>query len=202
MQPHQLQHRVARRIGNRPDAEPWGVLRLFQRQRYAGHDAVEWNHHFQPGLYIITGGADWQRVTLNGSGVTFFFTNVSGTSKYGSILITNLSNVNASAASGGTFGSHATGGALSGILFFLSRSWVNTTAQDFNLNSSSFSANGVWYLPDTGIQMYNGSSTCSSYCGVVADNITFYNWEMNVNNENFSAFTNGNPFNHGSVMVQ
>jgi Flp pilus assembly protein TadG len=157
---------------------------------------------FSPGLYVITGGANWQKVTLNGSGVTFFFTNVASTTKYGSIVISTTSNVNTSAPSGGTFGSSATGGALSGILFFLSRNWVNTTAQDFNLNSSSLTAKGVWYMPDTGIQMYNGSSTCTSYCGVIADNITFYNWQMNVNNENFSAFTNGNPFNSSSVLVQ
>ena len=106
---------------------------------------------FNPGLYIITGGVNWQRVTLNGSGVTFFFTKVSGTSKYGSINISNLSNVNTSAASGGAFGSSTTGGALSGILFFLDRSWVNSTSQDFSLNSSSFNADGVWYMPDTGL---------------------------------------------------
>jgi len=157
---------------------------------------------FNPGLYIITGGVNWQRVTLNGSGVTFFFTKVSGTSKYGSVLITDLSNVDTSAPSGGVFGSSTTGGALSGILFFLDRNWVNTTNQDFNLNSSQATGNGVWYLPDTGLQEYNGSMNCSNYCGIVADNFTLYNWVVNLASENFSAFTNGNPFSQGSVLIQ
>ena len=158
-----------------------------------------------PGLYIITGGINWQRVTVTGTGVTLYFTNVSGHStKFGGVLITDLSTLTLSAATGATFGSAVagSGGALAGVLFYLDRNWVNTAAQDFNFNSSAGTINGVWYLPDTGLLFLNGSDNCSTMCGVVADNLNLTNWQISWSSENFAGIVGGNPFRQQGPLVQ
>jgi hypothetical protein len=158
-----------------------------------------------PGLYIITGGVNWERATMTGTGVTFYFTNVSGHStSFGSVLINDLSVLTLSAATGGTFGSavSGSGGALAGVLFYLDRSWSNSTAQDFNFNSSSGTTNGVWYLPDTGIQFFNGSDNCTTMCGIVTDNMSLTNWELSWSSQNFADLPGGNPFRLQQVLVQ
>jgi hypothetical protein len=163
-----------------------------------------------PGLYIITGGANWERATMtqtgaSGTGVTFYFTNVSGHStSFGGVLINDLSSLTLSAANGGTFGSSVSGsgGALAGVLFYLDRGWVHTNAQDFNFNSAAGTTNGVWYLPDTGITFLNGSDNCSTMCGIVTDNMSLTNWELSWSSQNFADLPGGNPFRLQGVLVQ
>jgi hypothetical protein len=152
-----------------------------------------------PGLYIVTGGANWQHVAMTGTGVTLFFTNGGGAS-YGQINIGNSSVINLSAPTSGSSGS------IAGILLFLDRNWTNTSAQDFNFNSSAFGtstpgSDGIWYLPSTGLQMYNAAWTCNNYCSLVADNFTSSNVTL-VPSDNYSSISGGNPFRTLAVLVQ
>jgi hypothetical protein len=173
------------------------------------------NVTFNPGLYIITGGINWQRTNTTGNGVTFFFTKVGGTTKYGTVVMTTLSQIDLNAASGTTFGVANSNGALAGILFFCDRNWVNATAQDFQYNSSTGYNSGVWYLPSTGLSVYNGWADCnwnstvtesdpipSNACGVIADNLFDSNFQLSTLGINFTGFPGGNPIRQNSVLVQ
>ena len=173
------------------------------------------NVTFNPGLYVITGGINWQQTNTTGNGVTFFFTKVGGTTKYGTVVMTTLSQINLSAASGTTFGVANSNGALAGILFFCDRNWVNTNAQDFQYNSSTGWVNGVWYMPSTGIAFHNGWADCnwnstvtpaspipSNACGLIADNLWDSAFQLSMLGFNFTGIPGGAPTRQNSVLVQ
>ena len=164
------------------------------------------NVTFNPGLYVITGGVNWQQINATGSGVTFFFTNVSGTSKYGIVSLSGAhqSYLNLSASSGTAFGTVAGNGVLAGILFFADRNWVNTTAQDFFMSptNGSITFNGVWYLPSTGLTMQNGSANCSVYCAIVADSMYLGNFTNQMTGTDYTQFPGTNPLRSTSMLVQ
>lgn len=147
-----------------------------------------------PGLYIITGGVNWNRTTMSGTGVTLFFTKGT-TAGYGSVVMSNLSTIDISAPT------VSANGSLAGILIFADRNWVHTAAQDFNFNSGGFYGDGIWYLPNTGFLLYNGTWWCPNYCPVVADNMYFYNSVFNATG-NFSGVSGGSPFRSQSVVVE
>jgi len=173
------------------------------------------NVTFNPGLYVISGGINWQRTNTTGNGVTFFFTKVAGTTKYGTVVMTTLSQINLDAASGTTFGVANANGALAGILFFCDRNWVNTNAQDFQYNSSTGYNSGVWYMPSTGIAVYNGWADCnwnstvnpaspipSNACGLIADNLWDSAFQLSTLGFNFTFYPGGSTFRQNSVLVQ
>lgn len=151
------------------------------------------------GLYVITGGAKWTNVKMTGTGVTLFFTKGNG-AQYGQFVVTTTSVINISAPTA------SSGGSLAGILFFADRAWVNTAAQDFNFNSSSFGtsapgSDGIWYLPATGLLIYNIAWNCNNYCPIVADNLNTYNATLDPLDD-FSGLTTGNPFRKQAVLAQ
>lgn len=161
---------------------------------------------FNPGLYVITGGVNWQLVNASGSGVTFFFTNVSGTTKYGTVSMVGApyGAMNLSALSGIAMGSSGTNGAIGGILFFADRNWINTTAEDFALNpiNGTLTYNGVWYLPYTGLSLQNGAARCSGYCAMVADNLYLANFTHTLTGTDYTQYPGLNPLRSTSVLIQ
>jgi hypothetical protein len=151
---------------------------------------------FNPGLYIITGGFHATNVTLSGSGVTFFFTKVSGTSNYGQIIFDGDSQIDLNAPS------VTASGALATILFFTDRNWVHTAAQDFQLNDAEQVGSGIWYVTGTGIQLTNRSATWSpDYLALVTDSVYVDSSTLNLYSD-FSAIATGNPFRPQAVLVQ
>ena len=158
------------------------------------------NVTFNPGLYIITGGANWQRSTVTGNGVTFFFTNVAFTNSYGLIITDVYSTHTLNAATGGALGSYV-GGALSGILFFCDRNWVNTTTQDFQWQGYG-NYQGILYMPYTGLAMQNGIKNCNGYCATIADNLYLANFSFHSYGTDYTMFTGVNPMRANSVLVQ
>jgi Flp pilus assembly protein TadG len=151
-----------------------------------------------PGLYTITGGANWSNATVSGTGVTLFFT-TGGGGGYGQFLIQNGSHVTISAANDSVTGTIP---ALSTILVFADRNWTATSGQDFQIISSTISGDGIWYLPHAGFELWSdGTYTAPHYLGVVSDNIfTAGTYFEPVNN--YSYVVNGNPFRRFGTLVQ
>ena len=144
---------------------------------------------FNAGLYIVTGGINWNaQVNVVGSGVTFYFTQGGGSS-YGQVVISGQVNVNLTAPTS------PSGGSLTGILFFGDRAW-NNTAQNVNINGgSSTKFEGVLYFPTTGM-IVTGNTTCNgNYLGIVADNVTVNGGAtLTLPTPNYAALSGGNPF--------
>lgn len=160
---------------------------------------------FNPGLYVITGGMNWQKLNATGNGVTFFFTNVSGTGSYGLVSLSGgYSTLNLSASSGTAFGTTDAHGAKAGVLFFGDRNWVNTTPQDFFMNpvNGTINFNGVWYLPSTGLSMQNGNAYCYTYCAMIADNLYVGNFNNQMTGTDYTRYPGDNALRRTSVLVQ
>jgi Flp pilus assembly protein TadG len=148
-----------------------------------------------PGLYVITGGANWYNSKITGTGVTLYFTSGGGSS-YGKFDISGNSVVTLSAPT------TSSGGSIAGILVFTDRSWVHTNPQDVDLISSSFTGDGIWYLPGTGWYIQNaGTVTGYHYFGIVADNLTFSGSSIRPLND-YEYVTGGNPFRRQGALVQ
>jgi hypothetical protein len=147
-----------------------------------------------PGLYVITGGADWESSTVTGSGVTLFFTQGGGAS-YGQFVVNN-STLSLSAPTS------ASNGSIAAITVFADRNWVATQAQDFRISYSTMTGDGIWYLPAAGLYLWNaGTITGPKYFGLVADN--YYQEGTNFNPRgDYSYVTTGNPFRTQQALVQ
>jgi hypothetical protein len=156
--------------------------------------------HLAPGLYVITGGASLTNATVTGTGVTLFFTNGSNGAGFGQFKVSHTgsstSSINLSAATS------SSGGAVPGVVFFFDRNWVATSAHDISFDTNStFSGDGIWYAPHTGIYLWQNTVTFPNYGAFVADNLYFYNTTL-MPNGNFSSLPGGSPFRTQSVLVQ
>jgi len=149
---------------------------------------------FNPGKYIITGGATWTNSTVSGTGVTLFFTQGGGGS-YGQFSIHN-STVTLSAPT------DTSNGGIPGILVFADRNWVATSAQDFIVWNTSFVGDGIWYLTGAGLLVYDCTNFYGpNYMGLVADNGVFWGTEAIFRN-NYSNVPTGNPFRTIGALAQ
>jgi Flp pilus assembly protein TadG len=151
--------------------------------------------NLSPGLYTITGGATWQNATVNGTGVTLFFTQGGGAG-YGQFLI-QYSKGTLSAPTDNS------NGGTPGVLVFADRNWVHTGAQDFLLNGSyPLLFDGIWYIKGAGLSMWScGTVTGTNYFGVVADNL-YIGGSIFTPLNNYSYVTTGNPFRKAAALVQ
>jgi hypothetical protein len=150
-----------------------------------------------PGLYIITGGINWNSSShVTGSGVTLFFTQGGGSS-YGQVTISGAVAVNLTAPN------NSSSGGIPGILMFGDRNWVSTS-QNVNFNgSSTVTMQGVLYFPHTGVIFSASANIGGSYFGLVADNITINGGAtVTVPTPNYSALTTGAPFKSGVVLAE
>jgi hypothetical protein len=147
-----------------------------------------------PGLYVITGGADWESSTVTGSGVTLFFTQGGGAS-FGQFVVNN-STLSLSAPAS------ASNGSIAAITVFADRNWVATQAQDFRISYSTMTGNGIWYMPSAGIYLWNaGTVTGPNYFGLVADNYFQEGTDLNLRGD-YSYVSTGNPFRTQQALVQ
>jgi hypothetical protein len=147
-----------------------------------------------PGLYVITGGGTWYNSTVTGSGVTLYFT--SGGGGTDSKFILSQANVTLSAPT------TSSGGSIAGILVFTDRNWTHTNAQDVDIIQSTFTGDGIWYLPSTGLYVSNsGVVTGTNYFGIVADNMTITGTSVRPKND-YEYVTGGNPFRRQAPLVQ
>lgn len=152
-----------------------------------------------PGLYIFTQGGNWQNVTMNGSGVTLFFTKGNTAAQgntYGTLSVRSAT-INLSAPT------VSAGGTIPEVLICNDRRWVHTGAQDFSFVYSSIYGDGIWYLTGTGISSFGANSRWSApnYFAMDVDNAYIY-YTTVLPAENFSNIATGNPFRKRSVLVQ
>jgi hypothetical protein len=148
-----------------------------------------------PGLYVITGGGTWYNSTITGTGVTLYFTSGGG----GTDSKFNISGGSVVTLSAPTASSN---GSIAGILIFTDRNWTHTNPQDVDIISSTFTGDGIWYLPSTGLYVDNsGTFTGTNYFGIVADNMTITGTSVQMLN-NYSSVVTGNPFRIQGPLVQ
>jgi hypothetical protein len=150
---------------------------------------------FNPGLYIITGGAHWTGATVKGSGVTLFFTKGGG-SNYGQLLISTVSSVTLSAPT------DSSSGGIPGILVFGDRNWVATAAQDFQCGASTISGDGIWYTTNTGLLFNACPISGTHYLAFDTDNLSTLGFPGITLSSNFSYISGGNPMRPQAVLVQ
>jgi len=150
---------------------------------------------FNPGLYIITGGAHWTGATVKGTGVTLFFTKGGGSS-YGQLLISTLSTITLSAPT------DSSNGGIPGILVFGDRNWVATAAQDFQCGASSITGDGIWYTTNTGLLFNACPISGTNYLAFDTDNLSTLGFPGVTLSSNFSNLSGGNPLRNQAVLVQ
>ncbi len=149
-----------------------------------------------PGLYIICGGGTWNGVTVNGTGVTLFFTTQTAGSGYGQFIVENGSyNLSAPTTS--------TSSSIPSILIFGDRNWVNTSAngQDFQFLAGVYKGDGIYYTTGTGIEVSGSTFSGTNYFGFDTDNLYVVSSAI-CPLGNYSAFSTGNPFGHLGGLVQ
>ncbi len=153
------------------------------------HSTVTMN----PGVYIITGGTNWDSSTVTGAGVTLFLTSGNGAS-YGQVQINSSCVLNLTAPADNSTGTYS-------MLFWLDRNWINQGTNDFQFNAS-FTGDGLWYMPSTGIMIDHSTITFNHYGSFVARNATFNNLVLN-SGQDLSSFSGGSLFRlQQGVLVQ
>jgi len=147
-----------------------------------------------PGLYVITGGGTWYNSTVTGTGVTLYFTSGGGGADGKFILSESTVSLSAPTTS--------SNGSLAGILVFTDRNWTHTNPQDVCVTQTTFNGDGIWYLPSTGLWVYNSSTmAATNYFGLVADNLTSSGTSVQMLN-NYSSLSGGNPMRMQTGLVQ
>jgi hypothetical protein len=153
---------------------------------------------FQPGLYIVTGGINWNNgATVVGNGVTFYFT-TGGGSSYGQVVISGGVIVDLTAPLS------SSAGGVPGILMWGDRNW-NSTAQNVNFNGQSVTKmEGVLYFPTTGFILSTGTLTSNgNYLDIIADNITVNGGAtLTLPVGNYSSLSGGNPIQSGVSLAE
>jgi hypothetical protein len=163
---------------------------------YCGFTASNVTINFDPGLYIFTGGLTLQNnSTLNGSGVTLYFT-AGGGFGYGTVNITNSAlNLTAPTSS--------SAGGIAGVLMFSDRNWVDHGNQDFKIQNSTLLTDGIWYLPNIGLYLWQcGNFQGTHYLGLVIDNFFQFNGNT-YGSADYSTLPGGSPYHYeDGVLVQ
>jgi Putative Flp pilus-assembly TadE/G-like len=145
-----------------------------------------------PGLYIIAGGIYFDCVTVQGTGVTMYFTNKSGVG-YGIFnLYSSTWNVSAP--------TDPSAGGLPGIVIFGDRNWSGGN-QDFSLMFSTWVGDGVIYVSNTGIYDWITPMSAPNYLNIVAANMYSYNGEIRPA-INYASLPAGNPLQTVVTLVQ
>jgi hypothetical protein len=125
-----------------------------------------------PGLYIITGGISMTNSFLYGtSGVTLFFTQGGGYG-YGTVQVTGSSS--SSNTTSGIYLKAPTTTAnngIPGIVVFGDRNWVTHGTQGVEIAFTQIVADGIWYLPNTGLYLWKSPFSYYNYDGWVIDNL-------------------------------
>ena len=153
---------------------------------------------FQPGLYIITGGINWNSSsTVVGSGVTLYFTTGGGYG-YGQVVISGGVHLDLTAPLDSTHGG------IPGILMWGDRNW-NSTAQNVNFNGGSVTKlEGFLYFPTTGMIVSSGSLTSNgNYLDIITNNFTVNGGAgVTLPTPNFSQVSGGDPIKSGVTLAE
>jgi Flp pilus assembly protein TadG len=116
-----------------------------------------------PGLYILAGGSFTVNggATVNGNGVTLYFTANNGS--YASVTINGNANVNLTPM---------TYGPTRGMVVFADRNTPASTSFKFNGGSNQYFAGAV-YVPSAAVQFSGGANATTTCTQVIGDTVTF-----------------------------
>ena len=117
-----------------------------------------------PGLYILDGGGLTVNggATVNGNGVTLYFTSSSG-NNWASVTINGNANVNLTPM---------TYGPTRGMVVFADRNTPAGTSFKFNGGSNQYFA-GALYVPTGAVQFAGGANATTTCTQVIGDTVTF-----------------------------
>ena len=145
-----------------------------------------------PGLYVITGGWNITGSTLNGTGVTVYFTK-GGAASYGVPTVTS-STLDLSAPT------VALNGSLPQILMMNDRHWTGGN-EDIQFYFSSLHGDGLLYFTGTGIYQWATSMSGINYFNIVAASQYSYDNQTNLFSD-YSAFPGGSIMTPVITLVQ
>lgn len=152
----------------------------------------------QPGLYIITGGLTVATgSTLNGTGVTLYFTQGGG-SGFGNLLFGTSTTlgptyVNLSAPT------DAAAGGIPAISLFTDPAWTGIGRLTFN--ACNYSGDGIIYSKTASVYLWQTTMTNANYFGM--DVSSYYQFQGNVHFvPNYATLPGGNPFHIAASLVQ
>jgi hypothetical protein len=145
---------------------------------------------FSAGLYIIADGLTTNGSTLIGSGVTLYFTKHNS----GSYTAVNLNSTTVTMSAPTT----SSGGSIPGVVVFFDRGLVAHGSNSYlYVQSSTLTTDGIWYVPNTGIHLYNTNFSGPHYLGLVIDNIYQY-LGTTYGSADYSTLTSAYPSTGGS----
>lgn len=151
----------------------------------------------QPGLYIITGGFSLGvGSTLNGNGVTMYFTKGGG-SGFGGIAFGAGSQaifayVNLTAPV------DSSAGGIPAIVIYVDPAW---TGNPVGIQNCVWTGDGVIYSQAAGIGAYASFMTSSAYFSMDVAYLYLQSTSLHLNN-NYSSLTTGDPFRVAVALVQ
>lgn len=152
----------------------------------------------QPGLYIITGGITVMTgSTLNGAGVTLYFTQGGGSS-FGNLLFgtsdtTGPTNLNLSAPA------DASNGGVPAVVLFADRAW--TGGGQLTFHTCTWVGEGIFYARATPVFLWQSSMDHGTYFGMDVYSLYHYAGDLHFI-PNFAALPGGNPFHLAATLVQ
>ena len=149
--------------------------------------------NLQPGLYLITGGANWSNTTVNGHGVTLYFTQGGG-SGFGTFSLSNHSMLNLNAPV------DSSDGGLPGVLLFADRAWSGGN-EDLQCNNSTVQGDGIVYTPATGVSVVSCSLSGPDYFTLVTANL-YASGATLAFSANFNGLSGGSPLHNNVSLVQ
>jgi len=152
----------------------------------------------EPGLYIITGGFTLGvGGTLNGNGVTMYFTQGGGSSfgtiSFGSGTTGILEDVNLTAPV------DSSAGGIPAIVVYVDPAWTGTS--QVGIVNCSWAGDGIIYSQATGVNLYNSFMTTSNYFSMDVAYLYMHSTSLHLNND-YSTLTIGDPFRVAVNLVQ
>jgi len=117
-----------------------------------------------PGTYIFADGLNTSGTTITGTGgVTLYFTKHTSASYTASTLNNSTLYLKAPIL-GASVG-------IPGIVIFVDRGWIAHGSHSINFNFSNVSADGIWYMLNTGLYLWSTPTSGYKYIGWVIDNV-------------------------------
>lgn len=151
-----------------------------------------------PGLYIITGGLTVTTgATVNGAGVTLYFTQGGGSSfgtvTFGTSNSFGYTYLNLSAPT------DASAGGVPAIVLFADPAWTGVGKIVFN--TCYWVGEGIFYAKATPVSLWQTSMDHGTYFGM--DVYSLYHFAQDLHLiPNFAALPGGNPFHIAATLVQ
>lgn len=152
----------------------------------------------QPGLYIITGGFSLATGgTINGTGVTLYFTQGGGSS-FGNVLF-GTNNVNGDTYVNLSAPTDSSAGGIPAIVLYTDPAWTGSGELDFN--TCVWNGSGIFYSKTATVFLWQSSMDQGTYFGMDVSSLYDYATDLHLI-PNYASLPGGNPFHIPVTLVQ